>query len=249
MSIAARVLANRAKLAPAETENVTIEKDLPVPMPDGVVLLADHYAPQGLGDRPTVLIRSVYTDRTKGAMVSRLVAERGFHVVVVSGRGTCGSGGTLTPLVSERDDGLAVLEWLRRQPWFTGELGTVGQSYNGFTQWAIAAGAGPELRAMSTSLIGSNAYDLVYPGGALALELFLGWISMVANQEKPLPVYLSAVALGGKRRARAARLLPLTEADTVAIGAVAPTGGTGWRIPTPMTRGGRAAITARRSPR
>ncbi|MEV1005001.1 hypothetical protein [Nonomuraea sp. NPDC050202] len=57
MSIAARVLAKRAKLAPAETENVTIDKDLPVPMPDGVVLLADHYAPQGLGDRPTVLIR------------------------------------------------------------------------------------------------------------------------------------------------------------------------------------------------
>ncbi|MEO3805475.1 CocE/NonD family hydrolase [Nonomuraea sp. B1E8] len=222
MGIAARVLASRAKLAPAETENVAIEKDLRVPMPDGVVLLADHYAPQGLGKRPTVLIRSVYTDRTKGAMVSRLVAERGFHVVVVSGRGTCGSGGTLTPFISERDDGLAVLEWLRRQPWFTGELGTLGQSYNGYTQWAIAAGAGPELRAMSTSLIGSNAYDLVYPGGALALELFLGWISMVANQEKPLPVYLSAVALGGKKRGRAARLLPLTEADTIAIGAVAP---------------------------
>ncbi|RBQ12183.1 hypothetical protein DP939_44370 [Spongiactinospora rosea] len=45
---------------------------------------------------------------------------------------------------------------------------------------------------------------------------------MVANQEKPLSAYLSAVALGGKKRAQAARLLPLTEADTIAIGAVAP---------------------------
>ncbi|WP_433420808.1 CocE/NonD family hydrolase [Microtetraspora malaysiensis] len=222
MSIAARILARRAKLAPAETKNVTVEKDLRVPMADGVVLLADHYVPRGLGDRPTVLIRSVYTDRTKGGMLSRLVAERGFHVVVVSGRGTCGSGGKLTPFVSERDDGLAVLAWLREQPWFTGELGTLGQSYNGYTQWAIAAEAGPELRAMSTSLIGSNAYDLLYPGGALALELCLGWISMVANQERPVPAYLSAVALGGKKRAQAAHRLPLTEADTIAIGAAAP---------------------------
>ncbi|MGI5490346.1 CocE/NonD family hydrolase [Microtetraspora malaysiensis] len=222
MSIAAMVMTRKAKLAPAETKDVTVETDLRIPTPDGVVLLADHYAPRGLGDRPAVLIRSVYTDRTKGGFLGRLIAERGFHVVIVSGRGTCGSGGTLSPFVSERDDGRAVLAWLREQPWFTGELGTLGQSYNGYTQWAIAAEAGSELRAMTTSLIGSNAYDLLYPGGALALELCLAWITMVANQEKPLPAYLSTVALGGKKRAKAARRLPLTEADTIVIGAPAP---------------------------
>lgn len=222
MSVAATIMARKAKLAPAETKDVTVEKDLRVPTPDGVELLADHYTPQRLGDRPTVLIRSVYTDRTKGGFIGRLIAERGFHVVIVSGRGTCGSGGTLTPFVSEREDGAAVLAWLRRQSWFTGELGTFGQSYNGYTQWALAAEAGPELRAMSTSLIGSNAYDLLYPGGALALELCLGWVTMVANQEKPVVAYLSTVALGGKKRERAARLRPLTEADVLAVGAPAP---------------------------
>ncbi|MEV0824675.1 CocE/NonD family hydrolase [Nonomuraea rubra] len=222
MSIAAKILARRAKLAPAETKDVIVEQDLPIPMPDGIVLLANHYAPQGLGDRPTVLIRSVYTDRTKGGALSRLIAERGFHVVVVSGRGTCGSGGTLTPFVSEHDDGLAIVAWLRKQPWFTGELGTFGQSYNGYAQWAIAAEAGPELRAITTSLIGSNAYDLLYPGGAMALELCLAWISMVAHQEKPVAAYLSSMMLAGKKRAEAAGRLPLTEADTIAIGTPAP---------------------------
>lgn len=222
MSIAAKVFERKANLPPADTKDVTVEKDLRVVMLDGTELLADHYAPQGLGDRPTVLIRSVYTDRTKGGFIGRLIAERGFHVVVVSGRGTCGSGGTLDPFASEREDGLAVLRWLREQGWYTGELGTFGQSYNGYTQWAIAAEAGPELRAMSTGLIGSNAYDLLYPGGALALELCLGWIAMVANQEKPLVAYLSSVALGGKKRARAARMIPLTEADTATLGVEAP---------------------------
>ena len=38
----------------------------------------------------------------------------------------------------ERDDGLDTVEWLRRQPWFDGRLGTYGPSYVGYTQWAIA---------------------------------------------------------------------------------------------------------------
>lgn len=222
MSIAATIMARKAKLAPAETKDVAAEKNLRIPAPDGVTLLADHYAPRGLGDRPTVLVRSVYTDRTRGGFIGRLIAERGFHVVIVSGRGTCGSGGSLTPFVSERDDARAVLTWLRGQPWFTGELGTFGQSYSGYTQWALAAEAAPELRAMGTSLIGSNAYDLIYPGGALALELFLGWITMIANQEKPVPAYLATVVLGGKKRAQAARRLPLAGADLLATGAPAP---------------------------
>jgi predicted acyl esterase len=110
----------------------------------------------------------------------------------------------LTPFVSEHDDGLAVVAWLRKQPWFTGELGTFGQSYNGYAQRAIAAEAGPELRAITTSLIGSNAYDLLYPGGAMALELCLAWISMVAHQEKPVAACLSSIMLGRKKRAEAA---------------------------------------------
>lgn len=98
----------------------------------------------------------------------------------------------------------------------------MGQSYNEFTQWAIAADVGSQLQAMSTSLIGSNAYDLLYPDRALGLELGLAWISMVANQEKPVATYLSNVIFGGKKRAQAALRLPLADADTVAIGGVAP---------------------------
>jgi uncharacterized protein len=222
MSIASTLMARQAKLPPAETRNVIAERDLRIALPDGVVLLADHYAPQGLGDRPTILIRSVYTDRTKGGFIGRMMAERGFHVVIVSGRGVCGSGGTLTPFASERDDGLAVLAWLTKQDWFTGDLGTFGQSYPGYTQWAIAAEAGPALIAVATSMTGSDSRSMLYPGGALSLEIFLGWTSMVHNQEKSLGSYFSALLWGARRRAKAARHLPLAEADRLATGAVAP---------------------------
>ncbi|MGN9843962.1 CocE/NonD family hydrolase [Nonomuraea sp. H19] len=222
MSVVGRILARQAKLPPAETRTVTVEKDLPITTPDGVVLLADHYAPQGIGARPTVMTRSVYTDRTKGFFMSELIAERGFHVLVVSGRGTCGSGGELDPFVSERDDGLAVLAWLKRQPWFNGVLGTTGASYLGYTQWAIAAQAGPMLRAMSTQLTSSDFRSMVYPGDALSLEIFLGWIGMVHHQERPMLSYLSALVRGTRRRTAAARRLPVAEADEVALGTVVP---------------------------
>lgn len=222
MSIVGRVMARQAKLPPAETRTVTVEKDLPITMPDGVVLLADHYAPQGIGERPTVLTRSVYTDRTKGSFLSRLIAERGFHVLVVSGRGTCGSGGELDPFTCERDDGLAVLAWLKEQPWFNGVLGTTGASYLGFTQWAIAAEAGPMLRAMSTQLTSADFRSMVYPGDALSLEIFLGWTYVVHHQERPMLSYLIALVRGTRRRTAAARHLPLAEADEIALGARAP---------------------------
>jgi uncharacterized protein len=101
MSIMSRLVAWLARLPPAETYDVGVEKDLAIPMPDGVTLLADHYYPRDLGPRPTILIRSVYTDRTKGAWVIELYAERGFHVLAVSGRGTVGSGGELNPFRQE----------------------------------------------------------------------------------------------------------------------------------------------------
>ena len=47
------------------------------------------------------------------------------------------SGGEFDPLVNERDDGLATLDWIKAQPWFDGRLGLSGPSYLGYAQWAI----------------------------------------------------------------------------------------------------------------
>lgn len=82
----------------------------------------------------------------------RLFAERGFQVFLQSCRGTFGSGGEFTALSHEREDGLATVEWLKKQDWFPGEFGALGSSYLGYTQWAIAAEAGPELKAIAPTV-------------------------------------------------------------------------------------------------
>jgi uncharacterized protein len=218
MSTMSRLMARLFKLPPAETHNIGVEKNLKVPMRDGVILLADHYFPRDLGKRPTVLLRSVYANRTRGAFVSEIIAERGFQVLVVSGRGTFGSGGELDPFRQEHDDGIAVLAWLKQQPWFTDELGTSGASYLGFTQWAIAREAGTLLKAMSPQLVGSNFRSFIYSGDAFSLELFLFWMAMVDAQERSILTSLRSTVFGKKRIGTVAQHLPLKDCDQLLCG-------------------------------
>ena len=142
---------------------VRVAAGIDVPAADGVPLRTDHYIPQLTGPRPTLLVRSVYGRGFPWAFLfGGLFAERGYHVVIQSCRGTGGSGGPYQPWQHERADGQATLAWLRQQDWFTGELATIGPSYLGYTQWALAAAAPPELRAMIVQVGAAAAYPLFY---------------------------------------------------------------------------------------
>lgn len=69
--------------------------------------------------------------------MARPLAERGYQVLIQSTRGGFGSGGTDAPLRREREDGLATLDWVVRQPWFGEAIVLVGVSYMGYVQWAV----------------------------------------------------------------------------------------------------------------
>lgn len=218
MSLMSRMMGRMFKLPPAETYDISVERDLKIPMPDGVDLLADRYYSQSLGQRLTVLIQSIYTNRTKGGFLGELFAERGFQVVIVSGRGVCGSGGKMIPFMKEHGDGVAVLSWLKKQKWFDGRLGMTGGSYLGYTQWAVAYDAGPMLKAMSTQITSSDFLSMIFPGNAFSLEVFIGWLTMIDSQEKSTMKQSFSAIGGGKSRKAAAWHLPLAELDKITTG-------------------------------
>ncbi|MFJ8045184.1 CocE/NonD family hydrolase [Kitasatospora sp. NPDC096147] len=140
---------------------------LRVPAADGTVLLTDRHHPVGPGPFPTVLLRSPYGRGFPWAPLYGLaLAEQGFEVLIQSCRGTGGSGGVFRPWRDERADGLATVEWLRGQPWFDGRLGTVGPSYLGYVQWALAADPPPELRAMVVQNGIHDPYGFFRSGGS-----------------------------------------------------------------------------------
>ncbi|WP_216592178.1 CocE/NonD family hydrolase [Verrucosispora sioxanthis] len=219
--LAAGLAAAALRLPPARTRRVTVTRDIALRVRDGVILRTDHYAPD-LPAAPTVLIRTPYGRAGPMRLLCRLAAEQGFHVVIQSCRGTGGSGGEFQPFVHERDDGLDTLDWLRRQRWWTGAFGMFGASYQGFVQWALAADAGPQLRAMVAVATASTTRDSTYAGESFALDTVLTWAELLQAQTVPWLARQWELKRGQPRLAAALAHLPLIEADRVATGVTVP---------------------------
>ncbi len=225
MSFMTRFAALFLGLPPAVTHRLEAQIDLPVPMPDGIVLKANRVAPVGGENLPIILIRNPYTPRgEKPDLVSQLIAERGYQVVMQNCRGTWGSEGEFRPFRDDREDGLATLQWLSRQPWFSGSVGMYGLSYWGYAQFALGPGAPDFLKALVPQMAASRLYGVYRPHTILALDTALAWhyLTYVMNRQ---------VTPSGKRQARAERAtrlrqgffhLPLNEADQAALGFTAP---------------------------
>src|SRR5258706_13158129 len=91
MAFLSRLIGPIAKLPPAETRDVIVERDLKVPMPDGVVLLGDGYVPRGSERLPVILVRCCYGRRGLfGLIYGRLFAERAYQVLNRRTGGTSG---------------------------------------------------------------------------------------------------------------------------------------------------------------
>jgi putative CocE/NonD family hydrolase len=219
MTVLSWGMAKAAKLPRAETRDVAVERDLEVKMPDGAVLLADRwFAPSTVASAPIVLLRSPYGRRQLG-MFGRLLAERGYQSVIQSCRGTFGSAGHFEPFRHERADGIATLQWLESQSWFTGSVGTFGPSYLGLTQWSVAADAPEFVKAMALDVTASRFREaVVYPGGSFSLETGATWVDLLEFQERRPPKRVQALLTAHKRIAPAYDCLPLGDADQRAIG-------------------------------
>jgi uncharacterized protein len=153
---------SRAWSLPAQRNFVALERNVQVPMSDGAVLLADHYLPITSQPAATVLVRTPYGRGLPFSLLdAQLIAERGFHVLLQSCRGTFGSGGQFEPMGQEISDGRDTVAWLRGQSWFDGRLATFGASYLGFVQWALALDPPPELIAAVVYVGPPGARDLL----------------------------------------------------------------------------------------
>ncbi|MDQ2728617.1 MAG: CocE/NonD family hydrolase [Actinomycetota bacterium] len=218
MTVASKLVARWAKLPPARSHAVSVERDLRTPMPDSAVLLADRWYPT-TGDRPPVVIlRSPYGRHQLG-LVGRLLAERGYCAFIQSTRGSFGSAGGWEPFRNEQTDGHATHAWVAEQPWFGGTSATYGPSYLGLTQWAVAGDPPEHLRAMALSITASSFRDAAtYPGGSFSLETGATWIDLIESQERALPRIAWAHARAERRLRRVYTTLPLSRADSVSVG-------------------------------
>ncbi len=166
-----------------EQLTLSVDRNVPVPMRDGVVLFADVYRPAGPGPYPTLLQRTPYDKQNVGASVPFIfrAAESGYAVVVQDVRGRFASEGAFLAFVNERQDGYDTLEWLSAQPWCNGNIGMFGGSYVGLTQWQAAISGHPALKAIAPNITAADYHaGWAYQGGAFQLGFNLSWTSVLA---------------------------------------------------------------------
>ena len=179
-----------------------IDKDVPMTARDGVVLRADVYRPDGGGRHPVLLSRLPYdkNGRRRPGDIDVFV-ERGYVVIMQDTRGRFASEGDLYyPLDPEADDGYDAVEWAAGLPYSDGQVGTMGQSYLGATQYLLAPTRPPHLRASFPASAAADFHQcwIYHTGGAFEL----GW-------QIPYAVLMARDTIA--RRGLAGTLLPELE--------------------------------------
>jgi putative CocE/NonD family hydrolase len=198
----ARVLAlllfSGALLAQEAQPSIVFEQDVMVPMRDGTKLAANIFRPKGEGRFPVILMRTPYGKPDEKWGDAKRYIPAGYAMVVQDCRGRGKSEGVWDPFRYDAEDGFDTQEWVGKQDWCNGEIGTSGGSYVGWTQWSAAPSASRHLKAMVPVVPFGNSYDLAYSGGAFQLALLMGWGSGVGG-----------VALSPDKLQNAYRYLPL----------------------------------------
>ena len=171
-------------------------ENLFIPLPDGCRLAARLWMPAD-ADRdpvPAILEYLPYRKRdgtaARDALTHPYFAGHGYAAVRVDMRGNGDSDGLMWDeyLKQEQDDALAVIAWLRDQPWCTGRVGMIGISWGGFNGLQVAARAPEGLDAVVTiaSTVDRYGDDIHYKGGCLLLENF-GWSAVMQSYSSRPP--------------------------------------------------------------
>ena len=151
-----------------------------VPMKDGTRLYTYGALPPEGETRGIVLMRNPYVqerpvDMPAYAYSQRATLARGYAYVQQHVRGTGMSEGDWVPYESERDDGLATLEWLRRLPHYGGELFLSGGSYLASVHWSYLDTNPPDVKGAALYVQDVNRYNITYHNGFFKIALHGGW--------------------------------------------------------------------------
>lgn len=143
---------------------VQVERDMPVPMRDGVILRAHVFRPDTPGPYPVLVLRTPYG---KGNQADAYV-KAGYIVVLQDARGRHASDGQHESFyhadTHDGTDGYDTVEWAAKLRDANGKVGTFGISYDAFLQWRLAPLRPPSLVAMAASSIPPRLTDLEGPG-------------------------------------------------------------------------------------
>jgi predicted acyl esterase len=174
---------------------VVIERNVDIPVGNGVSMKADIYRPDAEGKFPVLFTPSPYSKEVQGmAMMPNgftyargwiesgdfnFYVRRGYAMVIATIRGARGSGGSfgnIEPDPQTIKDLYEAIEWLAARPWSSGKVGMNGVSYFSMVAKRVAALKPPHLGAIFSPYGFTDGYrDLLYRGGILAPDFTEYW--------------------------------------------------------------------------
>lgn len=158
------------------------ETDVMIPMPDGVQLAATVIKPAGtITPCSTILTRTPY-GRNQFVPDHERFAHRGYVVVCQDVRGREDSQGEWQPMLHEKADGDATLDWIAAQPWSNGRVGMIGWSYGGYVQWAAAASGNPHLQALVSMVTAGGPFTDIFFHNGVPNSAIIAWYFAVESQ-------------------------------------------------------------------
>ena len=170
--------------------DAVVEQNVMAPMRDGVRLAADIYFPavggrEAEGEFPVILERTPYEKATpRQVSKAKYFARRGYVCVIQDVRGRFKSEGEFYAFAKEAPDGYDTVAWLAGQPWSNGKVGTMGDSYAGSDQAALATLNPPHLSTMVVAVGASNYYHSSMRQNGTLEQRFLIYAFRMATTSK-----------------------------------------------------------------
>jgi len=213
----------------------TMDREIMVPMRDGVRLSTAVLRPEKIAERmPVILVRTPYLkdEELLGLKdLSAFLLQHGYILVVQSERGTGWSEGQYQILAGARNDGYDTLSWIVAQPWSNGKVGTLGCSSSGDNQVLLASLNHPAHKAMVTMASGTSVGVLPgvasqggwYRGAVPQVGPWAWWYALFGSDRRPqMPQGIS-----DDERIRLADLYSLFQVPSLNLGKPL---GNGWKV-------------------
>jgi uncharacterized protein len=180
-----------------------------VPMRDGTALATDVWRAEGDTSAHPVLLRRTPYGRAVDAGAAKGVTGLGYVLVSQDVRGRGESKGTFLPFFDDYKDGPDTMDWIAKQPFSDGKVGSYSGSAEGIVQ-LMALGQGPApLKCAHVTVASDDLYTgLIYPGGAWRTELTTNWLNglmqpeviPIFRQHEARDAFWDPVRLDAKRR-------------------------------------------------
>ena len=140
--------------------------------------------PDSQGAYPTVIYRNPYVDSEEALSEKEICSEKaaeyitwiehGYAVVFQHCRGRGKSSGDCVPYIYEREDTLALYEWIREQSFYNGELYLCGVSYTSSVH-LVATPFADDIKGAVFEVQDCERYNCNYRNGFYKMGLHGGW--------------------------------------------------------------------------